>query len=690
MLLWVALSSSALAYGQAPSFQDLMDPAVFSKAQRGMLLEDASVDGTTLRCVTTGAVMSLDAATGEAVFRQRIGHDRDLVAVRFSRSLAEPPELHAKSDGLVLASLASPRVDIRANGDSLFMFHVHEPLDVVIKRRIDIAFVSSDMSNVLLLDEWGGFGIYCSDKTLDNAFDRFGPITARYTLPADAVLWIAVCPPKPYDWPRSVTDNVVWHWSRETSYPPDETLASWAAEGNIVLLQSEVMLWKDWNLAFEPRLGEAEFARVRDTIHRNGMRFIVYTSPGYFFKGTPYEPYALNSFEDFKGWPPCRGLGDNIDLFMAEITRVMAQYKPDGLYFDGQYFDNPAALYALARRTRDLLGEDGILEWHSTTALGSGLCCLPQADAYVDFILRGEGRDSAYGSFDYLRFFVSCYNVSNSIGVLCNNGPHPDADLINRALEANCRLHTIVSWFPDTAAMEALNTAYRPKMNLALREQVDRAVDQRQAVVAAQAEALRREYATIEAEPAWSQAVLVETFDALPVAEKVASPANRNAFASRDGALAVTGHAHTYAFLRMPVDHVATGFVVKLKRHTDGGMSWGPAVALQWPDGSLLRVGLRVDGCLQSDINGTQRLAEACAADDWVWLRARWLEHTGVIERSDNGTDFHRVWFFEHGPSMMTPVHAVLVGKVPYNGEAEDHSDPGESGTSFIDELVIY
>ncbi|HPG70342.1 MAG TPA: hypothetical protein PLO37_26175, partial [Candidatus Hydrogenedentes bacterium] len=79
-----------------------------------------------------------------------------------------------------------------------------------------------------------------------------------------------------------------------------------------------------------------------------------------------------------------------------------------------------------------------------------------------------------------------------------------------------------------------------------------------------------------------------------------------------------------------------------------------------------------------------------CAADDWVWLRARWLEHTGVIERSDNGTDFHRVWFFEHGPSMMTPVHAVLVGKVPYNGEAEDHSDPGESGTSFIDELVIY
>ena len=41
------------------------------------------------------------------------------------------------------------------------------------------------------------------------------------------------------------------------------------------------------------------------------------------------------------------------------ITRVMREYQPDGLYFDGQYTGDPAALYALARRARELLGEAG-------------------------------------------------------------------------------------------------------------------------------------------------------------------------------------------------------------------------------------------------------------------------------------------------------------------------------------------
>ena len=103
------------------------------------------------------------------------------------------------------------------------------------------------------------------------------------------------------------------------------------------------------------------------------------------------------------------------------------------------------------------MGENGLLEWHSTHALGSGRCYVPQADAYVDFILRGEGRKGSYGDADYLRYFVSGYNIHNSIGVLCNNGPvGVNAELAQDVLAANARFHTIVSWFDQPASMEAL------------------------------------------------------------------------------------------------------------------------------------------------------------------------------------------------------------------------------------------
>jgi hypothetical protein len=519
--------------------------------------------------------------------------------------------------------------------------------------------------------------------------DPYGEVTAKYTLAPDAVLWVAVCPPKGYDWERSIRDHVVWHWSRETGYPTDADLTAWSKEGNIVLLQSEVMLWKDWNLAFEPRLGEAEFARVRETMHRNGQRFIVYTSPSYFFRGTPFEQYAFNSFEGFTGWPPARGVGDNIDEFMAAITKVMQTYRPDGLYFDGQYFDSAPALYALARRTRALLGEEGILEWHSTTALGSGTCYLPQADAYVDFILRGEGQDGRYGDASYLRYFVSGFNASNSIGVICNNGGPPTAELIDRLLEMNCRMHTIAGWLSDPKVKELVDT-YKARLTPELREQVLRGVDEREAHVAEEAKALEDETRALMAPPAWSTNLLFESFDALPKWNQAVSPADKEPFAIEDGALMITAKAHTYAYLTAPVAGTPNGVMVKIRQHTDGGMSWGPAVFLRWKNGARLRLGVRSDGRLQTDIGGEQQVFGSSSPEDWVWLRARWLSRRGVIERSADGITFETVRIFEHGGSLSGPLETVSVGKVPYSGEAQDHSEAGEVGTCYLDNLVVY
>ncbi len=677
-------------YGEAPTFQSLMSPMVLPAPQRGMVVEDAREGDGRLGITTTGAEMTLDIASGKAVFRQRIGVLRPVVSARLGEGFSGGAVVTHRAPGVAFVRFSGPRVDLRVNGDSLFMFHAREAVRIEVARAIPVGFEASYGSNHLLLDEFGGFGLYCSEQALEDRYAPYGDTTAVYDPPADAVLWVGVCPPKAYDWERSFRDNVVWHWSREIGYPPDETLASWAQWGNMALLQSEVMLWKDWNLAFEPRLGPGEFARVRETLHANNMRFMVYTSPAYFFQGTALENRAFNSFENFQGWPPVNENGENMEDFLAAISGVMTTLRPDGLYFDGQYYKNPAALYALARRSRAIVGEDGLLEWHSTFALGTDLCFLPQADAYVDFILRGEGEDGRYGDFNYLSYFVSCYNTSNSIGVLCNNGPLPTPPLVRRVLEANGRLHTLVRWLKDPGLMSMLDTEYRRKLVPGLRDAVEMTSALRQEGLAARTARLLEEDRALHAPPAWTRAVMTEAFTTMPAWEAVISPRNARALDIDGGGLRIQARAHTYAYLKEPLAQPVSGIVVKLRQGTDGGMSWGPAVLLRWANGRSLRLGLRSDGKIQVNRDGRERLFAGQDLAGWNWLRARWLDELCVIEHSLDGADYRCLLTYRHGGDYAGPASELLVGKVPYNGKPEDHSEPGKKGTCEIAEVVVY
>lgn len=689
-LSWlVLLVWASVAAGGAPTFQDLMNPDRFPEAQRGMRVESASYENKSLVVTTSGARMEIDSS-GRATFHQLIGHSRKVAFLQFSGGLTGTPEVTQNTPGLAFIRYPKPELDIRANGDSLFMFQAREPIRIAVNRLIDVGFTSSYKSNHLILDEWGGFGMYCSVPDAQDAFDPYGGTTAIYDLMEGDVLWIGICPPKPYDWDRSFHDNVVWHWSNQSAYPPDAELAAWSKEGNIVLLQSEVMLWKDWNMGFEPRLGPEEFARVRKAIHDNGMRFIVYTSPFYFLKRTALEPQAFNSFDGFTNWPPGTPTGENMDLFMPEITKVMKESQPDGLYFDGQYTENPAALYALARETRALLGEDGILEWHSTFALGNAACFLPQADAYVDFILRGEGRDSAYADFDYLRFFVSGYNTSNSIGVLCNNGPKPTRELVARLLRANARMHTIASWLNDPETMQIMHNDYRAKLGDALRREIEESVDHRQRAVAAKARKIAGQHSALKGEPSWGEPILRESFDTVPAWDTYVSPATPDPFSSSNGVLSIKAPAHTYAFLTRPVSAVLKGFVVKIRQGTDGGMSWGPAVCLRWRNGVRLRCGTRSDGKIQCDFDGEQVLIGEHNPAEWIWLRVRWLDRLATIELSRDGKCFEAIRVFDHGGRLTGPIDSLSLGKVPYNGDPIDNPDHGSPGSCDFDELMLY
>ncbi|MBT3287896.1 MAG: hypothetical protein HN380_11170 [Victivallales bacterium] len=689
----LALALTAMLPGApfpaAPTFQDLMAPESFPNPQRGLVVAEATLRAGVGRVVTTGAEITIKTSTGEILLAQRIGSQRPLVRLRLGKAL-QGGELTHSGKGFARFTFTSPKLTIRVNGDSLFMLHAQEALSVPVERLILPAWHASYRSNHLIADELGAFGLYCSQPGISDQFDPYTQTVATYPLPENEVLWVGVCPPKPYDWERSFAEKVVWHWTRGDAYPSDDALTDWSKHGNVVLLQSEVKLWKDWNLAFEPRKGPEEFARVRETVHRLGMRFIVYTSPYYFLKGTSLESRAFNSFEGFKHWPPGTSSGENMGLFLAAIRKVMKEHKPDGLYFDGQYTGNPAALYALAREAREIVGEKGILEWHSTGALGSGGCYLPQADAYVDIILRGEGKGADYGDFDYLRFFVSGYNINNCIGVLCNNGPEAaDPELSKQVLAANARYHMLVSRLRNKEVAATMGEHYLPRLKDGLRQEVDAGVARRQQAVEAKVEALTAEIRTLAGGGEGLRQIWGSTFRELPTGTTHVSPQNPYPFRITPDGLRVRAKANTYACYEIPLTGQASALVAKIRQGSEGGQSWGPGVLLRFADKSFIRLGTRSDGKLQADINGRQLHGDTYDPTQWVWLRARWTQNFGVVERSADGKTYTKVWGFEHRGRLTGKTAALMVGKVPFDGKPRDYPVPGKVGESDFGEAQV-
>ena len=421
------------------------------------------------------------------------------------------------------------------------------------------------------------------------------------------------------------------------------------------------------------------------------MRFIVYTSPFYYLRGTSLEPQAMNSFVHFTNWPPGTATGENIDLFLPEIAKVMREYKPDGLYFDGQYKDNPAALYLLARRAREIVGEGGLLEWHSTFALGQEQCSLPAADAYVDFILRGEGQDKQYDDDDYLRFFVSGYNVHNSIGVICNNAKPPTPELIARLLAVNGRMHTLVAWLSDPGLV-AMMSGYREQLKDVdtMRRRIERTIDERQSRLAERVRIAREEHRRLRQPPTWSKPKLHDDLSSTTGWQSLVSPLNGPAFTTGAQGLRITARASTFAYLQEPVNQPLQGLVVKLRRGTDGGASWGPSACVAFADGEFIRVGLRNDGLVQGEIGGQQLLGSSVRPEEWVWLRARWGRREGVVELSRDGKSFSTLWYFQHAGGLAAGPAKLLVGKVPYNAQPQDFTEPGPVGTCEIGLIELY
>ncbi len=368
--------------------------------------------------VTTGAkfVFNKDTNKGEILCYQNLGKQRLLAKVTVSLSFKDLI-LEEKNDERVILHQSSPTaafLKIRINGDSLLVFYSNNLIkSLTCSGNFRPEYNAAEGGNFLLIDQAGGIGLYPNliswpDKIISNFSGDSWNITYPFNFQREII--ISVFPPKPFNHKQAFESNIVHDISYHSPYPSNEKIKEWSKYGKILALfyaiwkgkfakrgidfdigkKEERYLNTNWSSYHHIPVDEKKLLRVVNTAHKFKMKVIPYMSPF----------YSLAEGGEFQG----------------EIKRVLEKYEFDGVYFDELLVgNNIEKAYKTVRNTRKLLG-DKILYIHST-GTNRYLYC-PFIDAYADYILRGEH----FYPFDerYLRYVISGYNISNSIGNICS------------------------------------------------------------------------------------------------------------------------------------------------------------------------------------------------------------------------------------------------------------------------------
>ena len=421
----------------------------------GMGIESVRVQEGNFEILTPGAQVTLHA-DGVLNVRQRIGAERELLSCRLPEHLS-PWRLALWTPFRCV--LEGNGLELTIQGDSVLIFSPQQHLRFTFEGHFKPHYAQEVRGNRLLLDPSGGcgfFGIPPRVTEVENLGQERWNLTAH--LARFDELWVSICPPRPLD-QEKFYQSIAHEGGSEVPYPSNDIIRSAASHCQIFTIHDSWTVdapeWaenpppglgggnythpKPWETDHHVPADPDEFARVQNEVRRLGMKFVVYFSP--YFSSAP-------------------------DLF-GEMKRVLDEYQVDGLYFDGWYGkrDDFRAGYYLMRRARAILG-DRILYLHSSNEpFGTCRVYLPFVYAYADFLLSGE--DGRYGLEleEFLRYTVSQYQISNSVGMWCYYGSWsdepgyhhvvPSTEHIEMALKNHARLWRqgqIWSKFPEELA----------------------------------------------------------------------------------------------------------------------------------------------------------------------------------------------------------------------------------------------
>jgi hypothetical protein len=419
-----------------------------------MKIEDVTEDRDEVKVTTTGAVYIFKKiALGEILCFQRLGQERLVSTLTLNASLCDLT-VDWKDDESCFLGVPDFRL-IRINADSLLILCHGGPLKATCQGDWVPEYSAVEKNNFIFIDEKGGTGVYPIQTSNVNLglpelglnFSTEG-WQANISLHGEQRLLVSVFPPRPFDLQKSFNDRIVHHFFHASTkqwdpYPQNREIEEYSGYGNILVdhwwqkgrltragkvIRSRDDWIKDsyWTSFHHEALDDKEIKRVIDKAHQEGMKVLPYLSIVRF----PGEP----------------------EEFVRETVSLIERYGFDGAYLDGM--TNILRGYTIIRGLRKAIGRK-ILYVHNPIVIGNPkrhyVYC-PFIDTYADYILRAEhvADRGAISSFDwkYIRYTISGYNISNSVGFLCNFDYPPEFSrkLIPQVLKANVRLPYWVGW----------------------------------------------------------------------------------------------------------------------------------------------------------------------------------------------------------------------------------------------------
>ncbi|MFQ6079491.1 MAG: hypothetical protein ACE5NJ_10210, partial [Thermodesulfobacteriota bacterium] len=248
--------------------------------------------------LTPGACVTLEA-DGTLSVRQRIdadlsGQERKLLSCRLPAHLA-PWRLAQWTPFRCV--LVGNGLHLTVQGDSVLIFAPQQHLRLTFEGHFRPHYTQEVRGNRLLLDPLGGcgvFGIPSRPTEVENLKESSWNLKCH--LARWDELWVSVCPPRPRD-EEKYYQSLAHEGTREDPYPSNEIIRSAAKHCQIFTVHeawaADAPDWaenppganythpKPWETNRHVPADPDEFVRVREEVHRLGMKFVVYCSPYY-------------------------------------------------------------------------------------------------------------------------------------------------------------------------------------------------------------------------------------------------------------------------------------------------------------------------------------------------------------------------------------------------------------------------